>query len=65
MAKNWIKGAIKHPGAEKRAAKRAGESTREYMEAHRNSPGTAGKRARLGLTLEGMSKHKALKGKQK
>lgn len=48
---NWIKGAIKHPGAEKRAAKRAGESTHAYMEAHKNSPGVAGKRARLGLTL--------------
>lgn len=53
---NWIQGAIKHPGAEKRAAKKAGESTHEYMEDHKNAPGKAGKRARLGLTLSKMSK---------
>jgi hypothetical protein len=52
--KHWIAGAIKHPGAEKRAAARAGESTHEYMEKHKDSPGTAGKRARLGLRLEAM-----------
>jgi len=53
---NWIKGAIRHPGAETRAAKRAGESTHDYMEKHKNSGGVAGKRARLGLTLSRMSK---------
>jgi hypothetical protein len=55
--KNWIKGAVKHPGAEKAAAKRAGESTHEYMEEHKDDPGTAGRRARLGLTLEKMHHH--------
>ena len=54
--KHWIAGAIKHPGAEKAAAKRAGMSTHAYMEAHKNDSGTAGKRARLGLTLSKMSK---------
>ena len=34
--KNWIAGAIKHPGAEKRAAKAAGETTHQYMEEHKN-----------------------------
>jgi hypothetical protein len=53
MTKNWIAGAIKHPGAEGKAAKKAGMSTHAYMEAHKDSPGTAGKRARLGLTLSG------------
>lgn len=52
--KKWIKGAIKHPGAEREAAKKAGESTHEYMEEHKHDSGTAGHRARLGLTLEGM-----------
>lgn len=56
MAKHWIAGAIKHPGAEKRAAAKAGESTHTYMEQHKNSPGTAGKRARLGLALSRMRK---------
>lgn len=54
MAKKFIKKAIKHPGAERKAAKKAGESTHEYMEEHKHDPGKAGKRARLGLTLEGM-----------
>lgn len=54
--KKWISKAIKHPGVEKAAAKRAGESTHEYMEKHKNSPGKAGARARLGLRLERMRK---------
>ena len=56
MAKHWIKNAIQHPGAEKRAAAAAGESTHEYMEKHKNSPGKAGARARLGLRLSRMTK---------
>jgi hypothetical protein len=55
-AKHWIAGAVKHPGVEKAAAKRAGMSTNAYMEKHKNDSGTAGKRARLGLTLSKMSK---------
>ena len=58
MARKWITKAIKHPGAEKRAAAAAGESTHEYMEKHKDDSGTAGKRARLGLTLSRMSKKK-------
>lgn len=54
--KNWIAGAIKHPGSEKRAAKNAGESTHEYMEDHKDSPGKVGARARLGLRLSKMNK---------
>ena len=54
--KHWIAGAIKHPGVEKAAAKKAGESTHAYMESHKNSPGKAGSRARLGLRLSEMSK---------
>lgn len=54
--KHWIAGAIKHPGVEKAAAKKAGMSTHEYMEKHKGDPGTAGRRARLGLTLSGMRK---------
>lgn len=54
----WIKSAIKHPGAEKKAAVKAGKSTHEYMEEHKNDSGTSGKRARLGLTLSNMSNKK-------
>lgn len=56
MAKKWIKGAIKHPGVERAAAERAGMSTHAYMEKHKDDPGTAGRRARLGLTLSRMRK---------
>ena len=52
----WIQGAIKHPGAETAAAKRAGMSTHEYMEKHKHDSGKAGKRARLGLTLSKINK---------
>lgn len=55
MAKRkWIARAIKHPGREKDAAKRAGMSTHAYMEKEKNAPGSAGAAARLGLRLEGM-----------
>lgn len=57
-AKHWIAGAIKHPGAEKRAAAKAGMSTHAYMEKHKGDSGTAGKRARLGLSLSKMAKGK-------
>lgn len=58
MAKHWIASAIKKPGVEKAAAKRAGESTHQYMEEHKNSPGKAGQRARLGLRLSAMARKK-------
>ena len=56
--KKWIAGAIKHPGAEKKAAAAAGMSTQAYMEKHKGDSGTAGKRARLGLTLSRMARKK-------
>ncbi len=59
MAKNFIAKAIKHPGAEKRAAAKAGMSTQAYMHAHMHDKGTAGKRARLGITLTKMAKRSA------
>lgn len=58
MAKHFIQSAIKHPGAEKAAAAKAGMSTHEYMEKHKHDSGTAGKRARLGLTLSRLAKRK-------
>jgi hypothetical protein len=42
MAK-WIAKAIKHPGA-------------EYEQEHKGDKGTAGKRARLAITLKHMKK---------
>lgn len=40
-------------GATRRAAHRAGMSTREWSEKHKNDPGKAGKRARMALMYMG------------
>lgn len=57
--KGWIKSAIKHPGALKAKAEKAGESTRAFADAHKHDSGTTGAQSRLGLTLMGMH-HKKL-----
>jgi len=57
--KNWIAGAVKKPGAETAAAKRAGMSTQAYAEKHKHDSGKAGKRARLAITLSKMHKEEA------
>ena len=54
MAKNWIKGAIKHPGAATAAATREGKSVGAWAQEHKGDSGTTGKRARLAITLRGM-----------
>lgn len=56
--KHWIAGAIKHPGAFKAKAEKAGMSTAAYAEKKANAPGTLGKQARLAKTLMGMHKKK-------
>ena len=58
MAKNWIKGAIKHPGALKAKAQKAGESTRDYAKQHAGDGGQTGRQARLAITLMKMNKGK-------
>ena len=45
---------VKHPGAFRRAAQAAGESTRAYAEKEKGASGTLGKRARLALTFAKM-----------
>lgn len=59
MAKNWIKGAIKHPGIEQRKAKANGISTQEQLrrDAHSSDPATR-RRGVLGQTLTKMSRGK-------
>lgn len=42
---------VKHPGAFRRAAQRAGMSTEAYAEKEKHASGTLGKRARLALTF--------------
>ena len=53
MAKNWIKGAVKHPGIEKAKAKRNGVSTHQQLEkdAKSSNPKVRGRGA-LGLRFE-------------
>ena len=55
---NWIKGAIKHPGALRKKAKAAGEGTMTYAREHAGSSGTTGKQARLAITLRHLRKYK-------
>jgi hypothetical protein len=54
MAKNWIAGAIKHPGAMTASAKREGVSNSEYEQEHKHDSGKSGSRARLALSLKGI-----------
>lgn len=51
---DFIKGAIRHPGAATAAAKAEGLTVHAWAVKHQGDPGTVGKRARLALTLEGL-----------
>ncbi len=60
MAKvNWIKSAIKKPGALTASAKKVGESPMEFASEHKHDSGKTGNRARFALVLRG------LRGKKK
>ncbi len=54
MAKNWIKGAVKRPGALTAKAKAAGMSTQAYAKKHQHDSGRTGKQARLARTFAKM-----------
>ncbi len=56
MAKKWIAGAIKHPGALTKKATAAGESPMKFAHEHASDKGTTGKQARLAVTLSKMRK---------
>jgi hypothetical protein len=56
MAKNWIAGAIKHPGAMTAAAKREGVSNSAYESEHKGDSGHSGQMARLALSLKHLHK---------
>jgi len=62
-SKKWIAGAIKHPGALKKKAEAAGESTRQFAAEHAGDSGKTGKQARLAETLIGMHKKRNWYGK--
>jgi hypothetical protein len=54
MAKDWIAGAIKKPGAMTTAAKREGVSNSKYESEHKHDSGKSGDRARLAIVLKGL-----------
>lgn len=56
MAKNWIQGAIKHPGSFTKQAKHAGKSVGAFAQEHKHDSGKTGARARLALVLKGLNK---------
>lgn len=56
MAKKWIQGAIKHPGAATRKAKAEGVSVARWASEHKHDSGLTGRQARLANTLRHMSK---------
>ena len=65
MARKWIQGAVRHPGALKAAAKRHGVSTREEAEreSHSSDPsirarGNLGKRFISGKLRKSRKKHR-------
>ena len=59
MAKHFIQGAIKHPGALTKKAHGAGESPMAFASAHKHDSGKTGQQARFALVLRGL--HKAHK----
>jgi hypothetical protein len=58
MKTDFIKSAIKHPGALRAKAKAAGESTSEFANEHKHDKGKTGQQSRLAITLIRMTKKK-------
>jgi hypothetical protein len=51
MAKDWMAGAVKRPGALTRKAKAAGMSTQAFASKHAKDKGVTGQQARLAKTF--------------
>ena len=60
MAKNWIAGSIKHPGAlhKELGVPQGQKIPAKKLNAAASKGGTIGRRARLAKTLEGLGGHK-------
>jgi len=56
---NFIKGAIKRPGALTKKATSAGESPMQFAAEHAHAPGLTGKQARFAMILQGKPISKA------
>ena len=57
MAKNWIAGAIKHPGALTKKANKAGMSPMAFADKHAGDSGQTGRQARFAKELQGFRSH--------
>ncbi len=55
---NFIKRAIKHPGAFTASAKRAGMSVGAFAQKEKHAGGTVGRRARLAITLRRLAQRR-------
>lgn len=56
MAKKWIAGAIKRPGALTAKAKRSGQSVTGYCRTRMKGSSTTARQCRLARTLRGMKR---------
>lgn len=56
MAKHWIAGAVKHPGAMTKMAKSEGVSNSKFESEHKHDSGKAGQRARFALSMKALAK---------
>ena len=54
--KNWIAGAVKHPGALTKQAAKVDESPMAFASQHKHDSGKTGARSRLALTFSKMNK---------
>ena len=67
MAKKWIQGAIKHPGALRKQLGVKGDKKipEKKLEAAAKKPGTLGRRARLAETLKKLRPKRRSKDRSK
>lgn len=57
-SKNFIAGAVKHPGLETKMAKEAGEGVQEYAQEHKSDKGKSGQRARFAIRMKAIARSK-------
>lgn len=62
--KDFIQGAIKHPGALTRKASAAGESPMQFARQHKHASGSTGNESRFALILAGLPHGKKNKTKK-
>lgn len=62
--KKWIGRAIKHPGALRKKAERAGKSTAAFAREREHDSGTTGEQSRLSETLGRMRNRKKVMRKR-